>query len=142
MLRDEVNILVVDDVNSMRVQIKEVLKGVGFRKVTVASSGEEAKTILDLAAFHLILADWHMAPTDGIQLLKAIRVHENIRIQKIPFIMVTAECTREKVIDATLLLLRIAAAILFIQVGGLKIFGWFGGMPFSNLRPFMAHQSL
>lgn len=29
----------------------------------------------------------------------------------------------------TLFLLRVAAAIIFIQAGGLKLFGWFGGMP-------------
>lgn len=29
----------------------------------------------------------------------------------------------------THLLLRVVAAYIFIQVGGLKLFGWFGGMP-------------
>jgi len=28
-----------------------------------------------------------------------------------------------------LCLLRVVAGLLFIQVGGLKLFGWFGGMP-------------
>ncbi len=37
--------------------------------------------------------------------------------------------TQTQAIDLTLLLLRIAAAVIFIQVGGLKLFGWFGGMP-------------
>ncbi len=37
--------------------------------------------------------------------------------------------TREKAIDISLLLLRIAAGIMFFQVGGLKLFGWFGGIP-------------
>jgi putative oxidoreductase len=37
--------------------------------------------------------------------------------------------TREKLIDITLFLLRAAVALVFIQVGGLKLFGWFGGMP-------------
>jgi len=27
------------------------------------------------------------------------------------------------------LLLRLVAGLLFVQVGGLKLFGWFGGMP-------------
>lgn len=31
--------------------------------------------------------------------------------------------------QATVGLLRIVAAVMFIQVGGLKLFGWFGGMP-------------
>ena len=36
---------------------------------------------------------------------------------------------REKAIDISLLLLRVFTAIIFIQVGGLKLFGWFGGLP-------------
>jgi putative oxidoreductase len=34
---------------------------------------------------------------------------------------------RAKVITA--FLLRIVAGLLFVQVGGMKLFGWFGGMP-------------
>lgn len=37
--------------------------------------------------------------------------------------------SREKAINLTLLLLRIVVAIMFVQVGGLKLFGWFGGLP-------------
>ena len=37
--------------------------------------------------------------------------------------------SRQQAIDFTLLLLRIAAGVIFIQAGGLKLFGWFGGMP-------------
>jgi putative oxidoreductase len=37
--------------------------------------------------------------------------------------------TRAQAIDVTLLLLRLSAAFIFIPVGGLKLFGWFGGMP-------------
>jgi putative oxidoreductase len=36
--------------------------------------------------------------------------------------------TQEKAINITLLLLRIFAMIMFIQVGGFKLFNWFGGM--------------
>lgn len=36
---------------------------------------------------------------------------------------------RKQLVDFTVLLLRIVAGILFIQHGGVKLFGWFGGMP-------------
>lgn len=36
---------------------------------------------------------------------------------------------RDKAIQITLLIMRVVFAFLFIQVGGLKLFGWFGGMP-------------
>ena len=35
----------------------------------------------------------------------------------------------DRVKDVTAFLLRVVAGFLFIQVGGMKLFGWFGGMP-------------
>ena len=37
--------------------------------------------------------------------------------------------TRDKAIGITVFLLRIFSGLLFLQSGGLKLFGWFGGMP-------------
>lgn len=98
MLREEVGILVVDDVNTMRVQIKDLLKQFGFRKVTLANNGEEAKAILESEPVHLIMCDWHMAPVDGIEFLKYVRSHN--KHKDTPFIMVTAEGTKERVVEA------------------------------------------
>jgi two-component system chemotaxis response regulator CheY len=98
MVRDEVGILVVDDVNAMRVQIRELLKTVGFGRIQVASNGLEAKQILEMDSFQLILADWQMEPTDGLELLKYVRAHPEFK--HIAFMMVTAESTKEGVVQA------------------------------------------
>jgi putative oxidoreductase len=46
--------------------------------------------------------------------------------------------TRHPAEEISYLLLRVVAALLFIQVGGLKLFGWFGGMPpGGGAAPFM-----
>jgi len=37
--------------------------------------------------------------------------------------------SQTRAVQVTYFLLRVVAAFLFIQVGGLKLFGWFGGMP-------------
>ncbi|RJP44363.1 DoxX family protein [Candidatus Parcubacteria bacterium] len=37
--------------------------------------------------------------------------------------------TRDKAIDISVFLLRVVSGLLFLQAGGLKLFGWFGGMP-------------
>ena len=101
MTREEVSILVVDDVNTMRVQVKELLKSFGFCKITVATSGQEAQGLLDsgqAGRFHLILADWQMTPIDGLELLKYAR---NVPGYKdVAFIMVTAENTKDRVVEA------------------------------------------
>jgi putative oxidoreductase len=47
--------------------------------------------------------------------------------------------TRHQAEEVAYLLLRVVAALLFIQVGGLKLFGWFGGMPpGGGAAPFMS----
>lgn len=96
----EISVLVIDDVNTMRIQIKELLRGFGFPKVTTCSSGEEAKKLLDSGTYHLILCDWHMAPIDGMELLQWLRAHATL--QDTAFIMVTAENTKDRVLDAIL----------------------------------------
>jgi two-component system chemotaxis response regulator CheY len=98
MLREEVSVLVIDDVNTMRVQIKELLASFGFRKITLASNGEEAKTHLASGQYHLILSDWHMEPVNGLELLKYVRSNE--KLKAVPFIMATAESAKENVVEA------------------------------------------
>ena len=47
--------------------------------------------------------------------------------------------TRHQAEEIAYFLLRVVAALLFIQVGGLKLFGWFGGMPpGGGVAPFMS----
>ena len=36
---------------------------------------------------------------------------------------------KERIIQITYFLLRVVAGLLFLQVGGMKLFAWFGGMP-------------
>jgi two-component system chemotaxis response regulator CheY len=98
MLHDEVSILVVDDVNTMRMQIKELLKSFGFKNITVASNGEEAKQFLEVNSYQIILCDWHMSPTDGMELLKYVRLNRDWK--ELCFVMVTAEGTKECVVGA------------------------------------------
>jgi two-component system chemotaxis response regulator CheY len=97
-LHDESRILIVDDVNTMRMQIKELLKAFGFQHLSMVSNGEEAKIELAKNPYDLILADWHMEPCDGLQLLKYVRQEPNFKA--IAFVLITAESTKERVIEA------------------------------------------
>jgi two-component system chemotaxis response regulator CheY len=97
MLLSEVNTLVVEDVNAMRAQIKELLRGFGFRNPTAANNGEDAKQVLAEGEYQLILADWHMSPTGGMDLLQWVRSQEKHKTT--PFIMITAEGSKEMVIQ-------------------------------------------
>lgn len=94
----DVRILIVDDVQSMRIQVKEILRSCGFEKIQTANNGLEALKILNDSTTHLLICDWHMAPMSGLELLKEVRGKELFR--NIPFLMLTAEGTKERVIEA------------------------------------------
>ncbi len=98
MLRTEVKILVVDDVSAVRSQIRSLLKSFGFQLVTVAESGLTAQKLINAGKYDLILSDWHMEPMNGLQLLKYLK--SKPETAQIPFIMVTAENTKTKVVEA------------------------------------------
>ncbi len=92
--------MIVDDVNAVRFQVKDLLRGMGFRKVQSVGTTAEAKVLLDTEEFQLILCDWHMEPMDGIAFLREVRTSSNPKIAQVSFIMVTGESTKEKVVEA------------------------------------------
>jgi two-component system chemotaxis response regulator CheY len=92
------HILVVDDYNTMRRIIRNLLKQLGFDNVDEAADGGEAFKKLSEKPFHLVISDWNMEPVSGIQLLKQVRASD--KLKNLPFIMVTAESKPENVIAA------------------------------------------
>ena len=43
-----------------------------------------------------------------------------------------------RAVQVTYFLLRVVAAVMFLQSGGMKLFHWFGGMPGGATAPFMS----
>jgi two-component system chemotaxis response regulator CheY len=95
----DILILVVDDNKTMRQIITYFLRDLGFLNVVEAESGEHALQVLEHSAeVSLILSDWNMEPMDGLTFLNEVKKRKLYR--NIPFIMITAESTRENVIAA------------------------------------------
>ena len=92
------HILIVDDYNTMRRIVRNLLKQLGFVNVDEAADGGEALIKLREKTFHLIISDWNMEPMTGLELLKQVRADE--KLKNLPFIMVTAESKPENVIAA------------------------------------------
>ncbi len=92
------HILVVDDYNTMRRIVRNLLKQLGFDNVDEAADGGEAMRKLQETPFNLIISDWNMEPVTGLDLLKQVRAHD--KLKHLPFIMVTAESKPENVIAA------------------------------------------
>lgn len=91
-------ILVVDDFQTMRRIIINLLKQLGFSNTAEADDGTTGWDKVATEKFDLIISDWNMPKMTGIDFLKKVRATEQFKT--IPFIMVTAEGKRENVIAA------------------------------------------
>lgn len=92
------NILVVDDQQSIRDLTRHCLKQIGINQVSVAKSGEQALEVLGKTKFDLIISDWNMDGISGLELLTKIR--GNPVIKSLPFIMATGQKDKTQVIAA------------------------------------------
>lgn len=95
MTLEEIGVLIVDDVNTMRALIKELLLRLGFKQVVSVDGVTNAIVALHQQKFHILLCDWRMNPLDGLVLLQYIR--EEPKLKGIGFIMVTAESSMDQV---------------------------------------------
>lgn len=91
--RDRLQILVVDDNQPARQLIKSTLAIAGYTAITEAADGNKALEQLRGRHFDLVICDWDMPDTNGLDVLQALRADE--KLNKIPFLMVTANQQRE-----------------------------------------------
>jgi two-component system chemotaxis response regulator CheY len=93
-------ILIVDDQDTFLEIMRAMLRQLGFRNVEVARNGAEAMAALRGAAgrYGLVISDWNMQPITGMQLLQAVRA--NPAFAALPFIMVTGEASKDRVVAA------------------------------------------
>ena len=91
-------ILVVDDYNTMIRIIRNLLKQLGFENVDDASDGSAALAKMQSKRYGLVISDWNMEPMTGYDLLRQVRADPELGAT--PFIMVTAESKTENVIAA------------------------------------------
>jgi len=94
----KVRVLVVDDFPTMRRIVRSLLRQLGFENVDEAENGEDALKKLRSAEYGLVISDWNMPVMEGLELLKHIR--NDPQLKDIPFLMVTAEAEKEKIIEA------------------------------------------
>jgi two-component system chemotaxis response regulator CheY len=94
----KLKVLVVDDFPTMRRIMKNLLKQVGFENIDEAEDGAQALAKLKAGGYGLVVSDWNMPVMEGIDLLKHVR--EDEALKTMPFLMVTAEAEKDKVITA------------------------------------------
>lgn len=89
--------LVIDDSGASRALLKGILSQQGFT-VAEAADGESGLAAVRAAPPDLILLDRNMEPMDGPAFLKHLR--DDPRTVGIPVIMITAEASRQAVVES------------------------------------------
>lgn len=96
---DPLQILVVDDFDTMRRLITANLQQMGYTQILQAVNGRDALHKLKLnPAVGLIITDWNMPEMNGLALLKAVRA--SAEWAHCPVLMVTAEMAKRQVEEA------------------------------------------
>lgn len=92
-LRDQLRIMVVDDMSTSRGLIMQALDAMGIRQVAYAVDGQGALAALAKSPVHLVISDFNMPGMDGLQLLQALR--NEPRTRGIGFILITGRADKE-----------------------------------------------
>lgn len=92
-LRDQLRIMVVDDMSTSRGLLTQALDAMGIRQVGYATDGPGALQSLEKTPVHLVVSDYNMPGMDGLQLLQALR--SNPRTRGLGFILITGRADRE-----------------------------------------------
>lgn len=96
-LRDQLHVMVVDDMSTSRGLIIQALDGFGVRNIRHAHDGPSALATLAERPAHLVISDYNMPGMDGLHLLHALR--SDARLKGIGFILITGKADRQ-VIEA------------------------------------------
>ncbi len=101
-LSAKMNILIIDDIPSMRVIIKNMLREIGFKNFTEAEDGSLAMDKIQESVDNddpvkFIICDYNMPGKNGLDLYKNLQEHATFK--RIPFLMITAEGEQETVVS-------------------------------------------
>ncbi len=98
-MSEDVKVLIVDDDATLRRIVRTLMTQIGYKNLIEAEDGQEALEFLqENQDIGLILCDWDMPRMDGLELLQHIRNDDTLA--ETPFIMVTAQDNKEKIIIA------------------------------------------
>jgi len=86
---EKVSVLVCDDSRQIRSLVKSCLMTLGVKKVAEAANAEEGFAKLVEVRPDLVITDWNMPPTSGLELVRRIRQSDDSPDPYVPIIMLT-----------------------------------------------------
>lgn len=94
----DLSVLLAEDEAFSRKLTMATLHRLGIRHVVAVNDGDEALNALEIARrpFHLIISDWNMPNTNGLELLRLVRE----RHAHMPFLMLTGHADQDLVMAA------------------------------------------
>lgn len=95
-LRDQIRIMVVDDMSTSRGLITQALDAFGVVNVSTAENGKDALQALASNPVHMVISDYNMPEMDGLHLLQHLRA--NPKTKGIGFILITGRA-EQQIID-------------------------------------------
>ena len=95
-----ITVLVIDDMQSMRLLIKRLLLQIGISSVVDAADGKAGLDEVIRTAPTIVLCDVHMEPVDGLQFLKTLRSLKERSLALTPVILLTSDTQRDTVLFA------------------------------------------
>lgn len=85
----DLRVLVCDDSRQIRSLINSFLMGFGVKDVAEAIDADDAFAMMVEYDPDLIITDWNMPPTDGLEFVKKVRNSEESPNSYVPIIMLT-----------------------------------------------------
>jgi two-component system, chemotaxis family, chemotaxis protein CheY len=86
-------ILIADDFENGRKQLKKLLEKLGFAHIEEAENGEELLHMIRTGRYDLVISDWEIPRVKAVDLVRALRkeaAHENL-----PFVVVAPVSKKE-----------------------------------------------
>lgn len=97
---EKLSVLVVEDTAPMRKLVISVLETLGVGKVFTAADGDEGFNLFCQQNPDIVIADWHMLPVSGIELVRKIRQDAGSPNKMVPIVMMTGYSAMPRVSEA------------------------------------------
>jgi len=91
-LRDQIRVMVVDDMSTSRGLIIQALDSFGVRNIVSSADAPTALQAITQSPVHLVISDYNMPEMDGLHLLHAMR--QGPRTKGAGFILITGRADR------------------------------------------------